>query len=75
MTNITKLTFKIIGYGHYRVTYTTLRGDYYVATITDMTLIDATKNAENPKSKDIKNLIDAVKRIGTHYSKNNKMLS
>ncbi|RRC99064.1 hypothetical protein [Prevotella sp. OH937_COT-195] len=34
--------FRFAGSGHYRVTYTTpTRGDYWVALITDMTLIDA----------------------------------
>lgn len=54
--------------GCYRVTYTTpFRGDYWVNTINDMTLIDATKNAECAKIADIKHLRNAVKR-GAHYS-------
>ena len=61
--------FRFAGSGHYRVTYTTpTRGDYWVALITDMTLIDATKNAEWTKKKDIQHLREVVKRSGTHYS-------
>ena len=41
--------FRFAGYGRYIVTYTTpTRRDYWRAHITDMTLIDDTKNAEAP---------------------------
>lgn len=64
------------GYGHYRVTYKTpIRGDYWVATINDMTLIDATKNAEYPKVADIATLKRTVKYKGTHYSKRGKRIN
>lgn len=57
------LTFKFTGHGHYLITYTTpIRGLKYSKTITDMTLIDATKNSDNPTKKAIKELINAVKR-------------
>ncbi len=41
--DLSAFTFKKIGYGHYRVTYTSpIRGDYWIATIDDMTLFAAT---------------------------------
>jgi hypothetical protein len=66
--DLSAFSFRFSGYGHYKVCYTTMRGDYYVNTIDDMTLIDATKNAEWAKVKDIEALRDACKR-GTHYNK------
>lgn len=68
-------SFEFTGYGHYRVTYTTpVRGDYWIATITDMPLIDATKNSEWAKLEDIKHLRYTVKLHGSHYSRNGKRL-
>lgn len=68
-------SFRFVGTGHYKVTYTTpYRGDYWVALITDMTLIDATKNAEYAKSTDIQRLRGVVKRLGAHYSKFGKRI-
>ena len=72
--DLSQFTFKLVGYGHYRVTYTTNRCDYYVAVVTDMPLIDATKNAEYAKLVDIKRLRDLVKRIGTHYRYNGERI-
>lgn len=52
--------FEFIGYGHYRVTYTSPKtGKQWSNNITDMPLIDATKNAEEPKRKDL----DELKRM------------
>lgn len=69
-------SFRLAGYGHYKVTYTTpYRGDYWIATISDMLLIDATKNAEQAKVSDIKLLRDYVKRFGSHYSKWGKRIN
>lgn len=69
--DLSGFTFKFVGYGHYQVIYQTpIRGDWWRALITDMTLIDATKNCECPKVKDIKSLRTIVKRIGAHYSSN-----
>lgn len=62
-------SFKFRSSGCYRVTYTTEnRGDYWVADINEMPLIDATLNAEWARSKDIEHLRDSVKFYGTHYS-------
>lgn len=67
--DLSQFTFKFAGAGHYRVTYTTGRGDFYVALVTDMCIIDDTKNAEYAKLSDIKHLRDIVKRKGMHFSK------
>lgn len=67
--DLSGFTFQFAGAGHYKVTYETRRGDYWTATVTDMPLIDATKNADWAKVADIKALRDTVKRIGSHYSK------
>lgn len=67
--DLSKFTFSFRGYGHYLVTYTTDRGDYYKALVTDMPLIDATKNAEHAKICDIKALHSVVVRFGAHYHK------
>ena len=59
-------SFKFKSYGRYRVTYESdfdlMKGRYYVNDITDMTLIDATKNADFPKREDIDQLRRLVKR-------------
>lgn len=68
--NIRSFEFRLVGYGHYKVKYTSPeRGDYWVCTISDMLLIDATKNAEAPKASDLQRLYRTIKRNGTHYSK------
>ena len=67
--DLSKFTFYFRGYGAYLVTYTTERGDYYKALVTDMPLIDATKNAEHAKICDIKALRSVVVRFGAHYHK------
>lgn len=48
--------FTLVGYGRYKITYTNPSGREYTATITDMTVIDATKNSDSPKVKDLKAL-------------------
>lgn len=66
--------FTFVGYGHYKVRYTTpTRGDYYEKTITYMPYIDDTKNEECPTQAALKTLRDAVK-CGTHYSKNGNLI-
>ena len=53
--DLSQFTFTFSGYGHYVVTYTTPSGRYmYRVTIDDMTIIDATKNAEWAKLKYLK---------------------
>lgn len=59
---ITDFSFKIAGYGHYEVTYTSpSTGKSWTATTNNMPLIDATKNAEIPKRKDLQRLKKLVK--------------
>jgi hypothetical protein len=51
---LTDFTFKFSGYGHYEVTYTSPITSKKFTTITNnMPLVDATKNAESPKIKDL----------------------
>ncbi len=55
--SISDFRFFLEGYGVYRVIYESpVTGGRWQATIDDMTLIDATKNSENPKQKDLENL-------------------
>lgn len=56
-TSIYDFKFQFAGYGHYRVTNTSPRtGKQWSTVVSDMTLIDATKNAEEPKRKDLDRL-------------------
>lgn len=48
--------FTLDGYGRYKVTYTSESDETYTAIVTDMTIIDATKNSDRPKVKDLKAL-------------------
>ena len=55
--SICDFRFEFCGYGHYRVTYTSqLTGKQWRTIIDDMPLIDATKNAEEPKRCDLEHL-------------------
>lgn len=50
----TDFRFLLTGYGHYKVTYTSpVTGKQWAVTINDMTLIDATRNTEEPLKKDL----------------------
>ena len=60
---ITDFSFSFSGHGHYRVTYTYPSGKTITSTINHMPLIDATKNADEPKKKD---LIDLKRTIKSH---------
>lgn len=56
-TTIYDFDFEFAGYGHYRVTYTSPATGKKWSTVTDdMLMIDATKNAEEPKRKDLERL-------------------
>jgi hypothetical protein len=64
MTNsisISDFSFQFTGHGHYRVSYTYPSGRQIWATINDMTLIDSTKNAYDPKKKDLQSLKNTIK--------------
>jgi len=66
MTNkisISDFNFSPSGYGHYKVTFISPKTGKEWTTITNnMPLIDATKNAEYPKVKDLNNLKSLCKR-------------
>jgi hypothetical protein len=56
-TLITNFDFTFSGYGHYKVTYTSPKtGKQWTRTTDNMPLIDATKNADSPKVKDLNHL-------------------
>lgn len=53
-TLITDFRFEFAGYGHYRVTYTSpISGKQWSTVISNMGLIDSTKNADKPRQRDI----------------------
>ena len=46
--------FEKVGYGRYKVTHTSpVTGKSWTTTIDDMTIIDATKESDSPKVKDL----------------------
>jgi hypothetical protein len=52
--SISNFQFQFAGHGHYKVTYTSpVTGKQWSRTISDMPLIDATKNEDVPKKKDL----------------------
>lgn len=56
-TELTDFRFEFTGYGHYRVTYTSpTTGKQWSMTTNNMPLIDATKNEDFPKQKDLESL-------------------
>ena len=60
--HITDFTFEFAGYGHYKVTYkSNSRSRHWIKLITDMTIIDKTKNAEDPKTVHLNTLKKIVK--------------
>lgn len=55
--SINDFSFRIAGYGRYKVTYTSpVTNKQWTTTTDDMYIIDATKNADNPKRKDLEAL-------------------
>lgn len=51
--SLSDFRFQFAGHGHYKVTYTSpVTGKEWARTINNMPLIDATKNAESPKSEE-----------------------
>lgn len=56
--------FEFAGYGHYKVTYTSpVTGKSWTTKTNDMPLIDATKNQEYPKQKDLEELKRLCKNL------------
>ena len=61
--SISDFSFELSGYGHYKVTYSSPKtGKEWTSTINNMPLIDATKNADDPKRCDLENLRRMCKR-------------
>ena len=64
-------TFRKVSSGAYQVTYESdydrTIGRYWTARIEDMTIIDATRNTDEPKRKDVDCLRYLVKRNGPKY--------
>jgi hypothetical protein len=55
--SISDFSFMFSGYGHYKVTYySPVTGKKWSSVTSNMPLIDATKNAEEPKIKDLQTL-------------------
>jgi hypothetical protein len=55
--SLSDFTFKVSGYGHYQVTYTSpVSGKTHTCITDEMQLIDITKNSDTPKIKDLKRL-------------------
>ena len=54
---LSDFSFQFTGHGHYKVTYTSpVTGKSWSHTTSDMQLIDATKNSDSPKIKDLQEL-------------------
>ena len=54
---LSNFSFKFAGYGHYKVSYTSpITNKVWERTTNDMPLIDATKNCDKPKIKDLQEL-------------------
>lgn len=61
----TDFDFRSLRYGYYLVTYTSpATGKQWTTAVTDMTLIDATKNADEPKVRDLEYLKSVCKSQG-----------
>lgn len=62
-TNLSDFRFELAGYGHYKVTYTSpTTGKQWSRTVDDMSMTDDTKNADEPKRKDLDRLKQFIKR-------------
>lgn len=56
-TTINDFRFQLSNYGHYKVTFESpVTGKTWSMLTNDMPLIDATKNEDNPKQKDLETL-------------------
>lgn len=59
---ISDFSFSFLGYGHYKVTYTSpMTGKQWINTTNNMPLIDLTKNADEPRRCDLEALKILVK--------------
>jgi len=57
-TTVTKFDFDFaqLGYGLYKVTFTSSKGKKYSANVDDMCIIDRVKNTDKPLKKDLNTL-------------------
>jgi hypothetical protein len=61
-TQLSDFRFVYAGDRHYKVTYTSpVTGKEWMKVLNDMTLIDATKNEDEPKQSDLNQLKRIVK--------------
>lgn len=61
--DLSDFRFDAFGYGHYKIAYTSPRtGKKWYNVTSDMSLVDAIKNADTPKQKDLKKLKELCKR-------------
>lgn len=66
--SINDFRFKLTRYGRYEVTYTSPKiGKQWKTSITDMKLIDDTKNADEPRQFDLRRLLHLVKHGVPQY--------
>lgn len=62
--DISDFEFQFAGYGHYKVTYCSKKTrKEWSAIIDDMSIIDATKNRDEPLKKDLNILKSKVKSL------------
>ncbi len=60
--NVNDFRFMPSGYGHYKVTYTSpLTGKQWSKVTSNMPLIDATKNSDEPRQTDLNDLLRLCK--------------
>ena len=68
-TELSDFDFRFVSAGHYYVYYTSPNTPtLWKALVTDMELIDTTKNAEYPKRCDLDHLKRVVKTTGSKWS-------
>ena len=68
--DLSQLEIIQVGYGLYRVKYTTKIGDFYVAETNDVELIEKAQDFAFRTNADIKRLTDHVRMMGKHFRKN-----
>ena len=68
--DLSQFEIRQVGYGLYRVKYTTNRGDYYVVKTNNLELIEKAQDFAFRKNADIKRLTDHVRLMGDHFRKN-----
>ena len=62
--SLSDFLFSFSGFGHYRVTYTSpTTNKQWTRTTSNMPLIDATKNADEPLQKDLNELKRLCKQL------------